>query len=56
MKSGTLFGANVITAGLNGRKGGAEALLDPLCDFDKFWSKCYNSVCKKNEMWGNVGL
>jgi hypothetical protein len=37
MKSGTLFGANVITAGLNRSKGGAETLLDPLRDLDKYW-------------------
>ncbi len=34
MKFGTSLGANVITAGLNGSKGEAKDLLNPLWDFD----------------------
>ncbi len=35
---------------------GYKALLDPLWDLDKFWSKCYKySGCKKKNMWGDIG-
>ncbi len=41
-----------MTAGLNGSKGGAEALLDPLWDkFEQFYKY---SGCKKIEGWGNT--